>query len=426
MKSKAATATFALRKDSPTKSGFPIRVRITHERKSRFFPLKFNDPQGQIPPTDTPESRLIQMATEPEFEMIRAATKGNMKYRQERMLIDMEVAKYEELIRSCDKFTFDRLAPGTGATTGTEKPAVKITGIAQMLEHLASEFDKPGTKSVYLDTARAVRSFMKGKDVPFSEVTPEWLAKFSKSGSWKPTTASIYCRTLRAAYRKAMKKKLFFIAPDKYPFGEDGFICPSALTNPRYLSEHEFYRMAELETEDPQTAWAKDMCIFSAEMAGINLEDILRLKWSNIEGDFLVFYREKTASTKKQREQIRVDITDEARRIIDKYGDRVNTEGYIFPQYIGLTTEAAKFERKKWTNKRINRALRQLAESAGINRKVTFYHFRGTYANLMIGSGASRDIIGQTMGNRSSLDNYIDAMKDDAIRAARRKAFRRE
>ncbi|MBA7590035.1 hypothetical protein ES708_32134 [subsurface metagenome] len=65
---------------------------------------------------------------------------------------------------------------------------------------------------------------------------------------------------------------------------------------------------------------------------GLNMKDIAKLKYKNIEGDKLIFIRSKTKRTTRQNQKpIVAIIIDDAKRIIEKWGVKPpNPESYIF------------------------------------------------------------------------------------------------
>ncbi len=64
---------------------------------------------------------------------------------------------------------------------------------------------------------------------------------------------------------------------------------------------------------------------------GINVADLVKLRYSNIIDGEICFIRQKTERTTKNRKEIRVVIAPELQTIIDKWGNTVNPNSFIFP-----------------------------------------------------------------------------------------------
>jgi integrase/recombinase XerD len=77
---------------------------------------------------------------------------------------------------------------------------------------------------------------------------------------------------------------------------------------------------------------AKDFWIFSYLCNGINIMDIARLKWKNVDASTISFIREKTKRTTKGNPITIIAIrNDHINKILSKWGSEVvNKEDYIF------------------------------------------------------------------------------------------------
>lgn len=96
----------------------------------------------------------------------------------------------------------------------------------------------------------------------------------------------------------------------------------------------EIGRIARFEAI-PGTWWekARDMFMFSYFGSGINMKDILRLKYSNIDGEYIRFIRAKTHRTNRSNStSISFHLTEELADIINRLGNRnKKPDSFIFP-----------------------------------------------------------------------------------------------
>ena len=77
---------------------------------------------------------------------------------------------------------------------------------------------------------------------------------------------------------------------------------------------------------------AKDFWFFSFYGNGMNVKDIISLKFKNIQNEFLVFERAKTELTARRDQPIVIScfINEDMKHIIDKWGnDHRDPENYI-------------------------------------------------------------------------------------------------
>jgi integrase len=94
---------------------------------------------------------------------------------------------------------------------------------------------------------------------------------------------------------------------------------------------------------------AKDYWLASYIANGMNVADLLKLKWSMVNGNKIAFDRQKTIRTKKDAESIIVFIHPILREIIERQGNRTKI-GYIFPILTECKSEEERYEKTKNLN----------------------------------------------------------------------------
>ncbi|MCF0075412.1 phage integrase SAM-like domain-containing protein [Dyadobacter sp. CY261] len=91
-----------------------------------------------------------------------------------------------------------------------------------------------GTARSYRGVISVLKAYRKGKDLPFRELTFDFLSKFETSHKSKGNGLNglgVYMRTIRAIYNKAIKSGV--AAKDQYPF--ENYKIKSAPTKKRAL-----------------------------------------------------------------------------------------------------------------------------------------------------------------------------------------------
>ena len=163
---------------------------------------------------------------------------------------------------------------------------------------------------------------------------------------------------------------------------------------------------------------AKDYWIFLYLCNGLNVKDFCLLRWNNIEGDLLTYKREKTKRSKKESRLIEVALKTETLEIIKKWGKQSDlNDDYIFPHLKkGMTLESQRSTFKQLT-KTINKYIKQIAFEVNINKEVTTYFARHSFATVLKRSGASTEVISELLGhsNVGVTESYLDSFPKEYL-----------
>ncbi len=236
------------------------------------------------------------------------------------------------------------------------------------------------------------------------------------------TTVGIYLRNVRTIYHKAIKTGA--APPALYPFGsakDDKYEIPTGrnIKKALHLKEVELivnYQAVQGSTEHQY----RDYWLFSYLCNGINVKDISRLKYSNIEGDIMVITRAKTERENRHKPRpITIVIVEMTKKIIDRWGNKpVSPDQYIFPILTKGMTPLQEYAAILQTTSMINRYIGRVAVAVGISQKVTTYTARHSYATVLKRSNASTEFIGEALGHASlpTTENYLADFETDEKR----------
>jgi integrase len=158
------------------------------------------------------------------------------------------------------------------------------------------------------------------------------------------------------------------------------------------LTEEELQILANTECGNSEVKKAFLFACFT----GLGEAEIRKLKWKRIVNDKLIIYREKTG------EQIINDLPPTAIKLL---GDKKEKEDYIF----NLPTNTA-----------VTKNLKNWLENAKIEKHITFYCGRHSYACLLLMNGANLKTVADLLGHSTTQHtvkylNYIDPLKEKAI-----------
>lgn len=262
----------------------------------------------------------------------------------------------------------------------------------------------------------SIEEFRKG--LTFAEITPSFLQQYEnwmlKNGR-SVTTIGIYLRSLRVVYKQQG------INPIVYPFGEgkSKYSIPTGKNIKKALTMDEIAKIYHFNApKGSPTEMAKDYWIFLYLCNGMNVKDFCLLKWENIDGEMLRYKRAKTQRSKRESKQISVALKPEARDIIQKWGQpSIAPNAYIFPHLrpeMSAETERATYQQ---LTKTINKYIKRIATEVGIDKEVTTYFARHSFATVLKRSGAAIEMISELLGHSAVnvTESYLDSFENDQI-----------
>ena len=276
--------------------------------------------------------------------------------------------------------------------------------------------ERTGTAINYEASIRSLENFK--KNLKFTDITPSFLKKYERwmlDNGKSITTVGMYLRALRAIFNQQnIDSKL-------YPFSKNNeknkYEIPSGENIKKALTIEEIARIYNYEATGTE-AMARDYWIFLYLCNGMNVKDFCSLKWEDIDGNILTYQREKTKRTNKKPKKITVSLKPETWEIINKYGIRSVVPGsYIFPHYEKGITATRKQEVSQQLTKTINKYMKRIARNVGINKNVTTYFARHSFATILKRSGTDIAMISDLLGHSSLgvTESYLDSFESDQI-----------
>ena len=392
---KKAEASIYLDELRPKKNGkCSVKIKITFNRKRKYF------------------STGIEL-TPDEFEKVMYNKRKSRKQKEIYKKLDFYYNKANTVIKDLNVFTFDSFEEGFLEQRNIQNSV--SFAFDKYIQQLKAE-NRIGTALSYECAKNSFQSFK--KDLTFAEITRTFLDKYE---SWmlrnnkSKTTVGIYVRSLRAIYN--------FQNIDRsiYPFGlgKNKYTIPTGKNIKKALTIEEIAKIYNYEAPlGSSKDRAKDYWIFLYLCNGMNVKDFCLLKWKNIDGNMLTYQRAKTKRTKKEEKPIYVALKPITMEIIKKWGQpSVLKDAYIFPHLKkGMTAEQERATYQQLI-KFINKYLKQIAAELGINRNVTTYYARHSFATVLKRSGATIEMISELLGHSSVevTESYLDSFEKEQI-----------
>ena len=371
---------------------FPVKIRVTYKRERKYYPTGKKASQKEW--DDLPTTKSVK------FIGIKSEIQTSFK------IIDNIV---RELFRD-DIFTFDalniRLSKGTSHTLNTAFKAKIIS--------LESE-GRAGTQLYYNTVLNSITA-SKGEQIRFSDITPEWLRDYEKhllKDGKSYTTIGIYNRAIRAIINEAKRSGL--IKESRYPYGKDRYEIPQGESRKLALNMQQIKAVVTYSDGKEVTERYRDLWFFSYLCNGINFNDLLKLKYKNIIGDEICFYRQKTIRTSKVKKEIQATITTEMQAIIDRWGNpEKKQDSFIFSYLKGNETPMQEKKKVLDVTKRVNRKLKEIGAVVGIEG-LTTYTARHSYATVLKRSGANIAFISESLGHSDlkTTENYLASFEKE-------------
>ncbi len=250
-------------------------------------------------------------------------------------------------------------------------------------------------------------------------ITPEFLRQYENhlaSKNKSISTIGIYLRQIRAVCNYAIKKK--YMTREKYPF--ENFIVPAAQKNKRALGNDDIKTLIEYKTDKPEEQKAIDFWTFSYLGNGMNFKDIAMLRYSNIQGDNIKFYRIKTRKTGKgEQKEINIFLLPRMLEIIKRWGNPIKTgKEYIFPILQDGMNERVENATIAQFVQTTNKYLKHITTDLEWDTKVTTYFARHSYATRLKRAGVPISYISESLGhvNITTTENYLSSFTDETVK----------
>lgn len=359
------------------KGTYPVKIKVYFQGKPKYYPTG------------------ICMSTKEELEeVLESKSKKNIEIQY---IIHKEfnrILKNVDILVERGTFSFSNLNNMLGKNIGGTLNEM----ISAKIKELENE-EKFGTSAFYKGTLSLLKRYMK-HDVPINEVTVEWLNGLEKFilKTANQTTVAMNMRNIRATMNIA--KQVGVIRESDYPFGRGKYQIKEGSGKKKALNKKQLKAIAEYSDGSMTTEFYRDLWLFIYFCNGLNVADLISLKFSDIQNDEISFIRKKTKDRTRDVKRIYAAITPEMYSIINKWGNDPKKSVYIFP-FLKPGDSAWEHEKKKKNlTKLINKRMKMIGEKLNLG-KITTYVARHTYATVLRNEGVPISIISPMLGHSS-------------------------
>lgn len=274
----------------------------------------------------------------------------------------------------------------------------KETSLFSFMHSVTAQLKQLGrirTSETYTATLKSFMDFREGQDVPLDGMDSDLMLLYEaylKAKGIRMNTISFYMRILRAVYNRAVEKGL---TPQRNPFRH--VYTGVEKTVKRAVSVKVIKALKELDLSmKPSLDFARDMFMFSFYTRGMSFVDMAYLKKSDLQNGILTYRRRKTG------QQLTIRWEKCMEEIIKKYPS--NGSDYFLP----IIKEQGN-ERKQYDNALhlVNYRLKALSEMLKLQRSLTMYVARHSWASVAKARNIPLSVISEGMGHDSEKTTQI-------------------
>jgi integrase len=147
----------------------------------------------------------------------------------------------------------------------------------------------------------------------------------------------------------------------------------------------------------------------------MNFADMINLRWENIIDERIYYTRSKTKGN------FQIKVIQPVQEILDFYKKYPSKTNFIFPILLKENLTPSQIEnRKNKVLKQFNYALKEIGKLAIIQKPITTYVARHSFATCLKQKGISTDIISESLGHQNLaitqayLKEFDNSILDDA------------
>lgn len=440
---------------------YPLKLYISFNREPKRKSLK--DLVTHYQNNMAQENDTIKLRTnftKEEFDYILSDSnkdfdtiKKKEKIEHKKFFADLEL-KAQNVINKMKVFSFaqfDSLFFGEK----TSKSSIKDNVVYQYIDYIKSFSDNQvQSKELYFLSLKKIYKHIKNKDLgskgfncdellsqgyicpnfSFYEITKDVLNEMKSDNNLgiNVTTLGIYLRNLRSIFNSAIRKNA--IPQEAFPFyhkkdNPNGFKIPIASHTKKNLPDDVLFKLKEADLSySPANQRARDFWFLSFYLNGLNINDILQIKFGNMMPDgFIKVIRNKTKYSTADQKTILISIVPQADEIIKKYMIKsdLNPNEYIFPFLNPLDSPEETKRKIKLFIRTVNKGMARITKTLGIDLNIKSYHARYSYSNVAKNKGISTEFISEALGH-STLNTtkvYLDSFKDEKIKSTTKTIF---
>ena len=391
-----ASVKIILKKTMLNDGTFPINLRITINRKSKFYktpynvlPKFWNNKANEFTskfPNYLQCNRILNSIKQDASKILNIMIEEGHNYSLE---------SFDSLFRP------------------EEVKKISFINYFEERKLQLKESGKISSSSSYRDTISALMRFRPTIiTYDFTKINYDFLIAFEshlRAHDCNDGGIGVYMRNIRAIYNSAIKSKI--VPSEFYPFKDYIISKLKSSKVKKALSKQDLQLLLDYDiSENKEGAKALYAYLFSFYCRGMNFTDVAELKWEDVDLSSFSYIRNKT----QVKLNVKIPNNNYTRTILNYFKIyRPFDTDYIFPildKDEKLYTKEELRDRKKSVLNYYGKLLNIIALQCGIKNKVTFYTARHTFATISLKKGINTVMIKQALGHQSikTTETYLE------------------
>ena len=203
----------------------------------------------------------------------------------------------------------------------------------------------------------------------------------------------------------------------KYPFGKGRYSIKTIVKPKQTFSGSEIKILVKLDKFDSvEEMKARDLWLMQYYCNGVNLNDLIRLRWDNMVGNCFVIQRQKTKNTNSSRPVfIRIPLVENLKVLIEKIGNK--NSPYVLGFLKDGMSESQILEKKHRVASLMNMYLKPLGKRLNFPIELLSETSRDAYATTLKKDGRSIEEIAEMLGHSSitCTRNYLAQFEENQV-----------
>ncbi len=371
-----------LRKKQLKDGKYPVCLRITKNRRTKYFKTIYN-------------------AAEKEWDdRIGAFNRNHSNYIQNNRLLlkfkDRALKIISELELENDVFSLDDFERRFRYESNPVQQNV-FTFWQEIMDEMIIA-GRTGNARVNHEAFNSLKRFHRNSNLYFEKIAPAFLNKYEshmRSRGGTDGGIGVRMRAIRALFNRAIERNL--VKEKYYPFKAYKISKLKGKGLKKAITLAQVLKIVNVDlSESPHLINSKNYFVFSFYTRGMNFADMMKLEWQDIDEDRIYYTRSKTKGN------FIVKILPPVKNILNYYQNNSRGTKYVFPILLhDVLTPTQMENRKKKTLGRYNRDLKEIAKLCDIDKPLSSYVARHSFANCLKQKGVSTDIISESLGHQN-------------------------
>ena len=431
-----------------TTNAFPLKIAISHRKKTRYIPTGYYltleqwDNSKKIITSKYTNSGSANAKVNRKFAITGETIEALRPHWKQ-----LNVDQIKEAVMAKVDEEFEQILATNSPlilNIALESKKADNTCFYEYANNMVKTFyrkDKGGSAGILESTIKSVKAFTKLTKLPFKNITEEfmndyeswYLKQFNNSGEKNNINGfGFKAKDIRLVYNKAIKDKACEdVTDEQYPFGRKGYSIKKEKTDNKNVSPHEIAKFYGLKLTRETRLWHHhNFFLYYFECWGMNFIDLAYLRVYQVQNGRLKYRRRKTKWSNNAK-QFDIEHSPAAQKIIDYYiQGKKNTE-FVFPIiddifYLTDTLENKDIEltnkilfQKKLDAKRSNhiRRLKALSKKAELKDNISIYVGRHSFFSIALRSGVSKSEISELAGhaNYQVTEGYLAGFNNEQL-----------